>query len=1007
MRRRQVSRTQTTSLARRFATVTSKKYFLPTSIAGCQLWLDASDSSSIIKTGTNVTAWRDKSGNGYHMDTITPNASWSGTAAYPTIGTPINGLQTLNFSSQAGLKQSLTLDGVKNLFWIGRIAAPTGTAAGGAPIYFLLGHDSNYDWHGSYYGQRFIDGSNSQGGIYGATASLFTSDANAVTNATFGLMNLPSAPSISLLSVTGITGTTRYQGICYDRTTHTGWCGDLAEVIIFSTALTTAQRQAVEGYLAHKWGLTSYYSPVTPLTIPGCSIWLDSSDTSSFTLSGSTVTTWKDKSGNGNNFSSVIGSTSVTSDNGMNVVNFSSNDAVMSSANNVPLTSSSAIFVVSKLLSINASTFGYILALPDILGWDDYSFRYRSGDALIGTRAFPGGDDGNIGNANYYVNGEFDPIRTGQFLNKYSVISTIKPTRTGTTKVLLSSSSSGRYFKGYIAEFLYYSGGVSLSQRETIEKYLMQKWGLGIIPSTHPYVNFIPAPPSLFIPPLIAEGCVLWLDGADPAGTGVKPANGATISPWVDKATGKNGTASGTSTYITGGGVNFTGSSYFINQNFAHNLSQRSIFIVMEERRRIIVAGIFSILPNSTSVTAFPGNDYSNPSGLSVETGSGMNFNGNVMNGGSYSSALGNPTLLVKAIYNDNMNVRAGSGFLNGTNATNITAGYTAETGVGYTVSGRWQGGSVSPGLNLDGIIYEILYFNKALSAGERTQVEGYLAWKWSLNTSLPSTHLYKSLNPSDLVSTNNFLPTLISGCQLWLDAADKTSMTLSGSNVTAWTDKSPLATPFTLSNGSGGSTIRTTYAGLPVVQVSNSCFFNASYSYPLATRSIFFVMAETVHSDWRGLLSFANTVGQSDYNTQNGYTITSTNTVGANVQFSQNGGNGGFAFNYNANNGVKDVPFQLYEDVTSNTAVTLFVTGSNIYSSNTSVAPLTSTGLTVGGRGGIPNTGALVIAEVLIYNKALSTTERQQVESYLAWKWGLQASLPSDHTYKSAPPSV
>jgi hypothetical protein len=234
------------------------------------------------------------------------------------------------------------------------------------------------------------------------------------------------------------------------------------------------------------------------------------------------------------------------------------------------------------------------------------------------------------------------------------------------------------------------------------------------------------------------------------------------------------------------------------------------------------------------------------------------------------------------------------------------------------------------------------------------------------------------------------FDPRSVPGCQLWLDAADTTTLTLSASNVTAWTDKSPLATSFTLSNGSGGSTIRTTYAGLPVVQVSNSCFFNASYSYPLATRSIFFVMAEIVHSDWRGLLSFADTAGQSDYNTRNGYVITSTNTVGSNVQFSQNFGNGGFNFNYNASNGTKDVPFQLYEDVTSNTAVTLFISGSNVYSSNTSVAPLTSTGLTVGGRGGIPNTGALVIAEVLLYSNVLTTSQRQQVEGYLAHKWGL-----------------
>ena len=346
MRRRQVSKTSTTSLARRFTQDVRKSYFLPSSLPGCQLWLDATDNSSLVMDGTNVTTWRDKSGNGYHMNTLTQSASWTGSAAYPTIGTSINGLQTVNFKAQGGLKQSTTLDGVKNLFWVGRIEAPTGS--GTENCYFLFGHDSFYDWHGTPYGGRFVDGANSQGGIYNGTTSLFTSDANAVTNTSLGGTFKPSAPNVSLLSVAGITGSTRYQGICYDRSTHIGWCGDLAEVITFTTALTTAQRQAVEGYLAHKWGLTKYYSPVTPLTIPGCSIWLDAADTTSLTLSGSTVTTWRDKSGNANNFTSVIGSTSVLTDNGMNVVNFSANDAVMRSTNQVPLTTSSAIFVVSK-----------------------------------------------------------------------------------------------------------------------------------------------------------------------------------------------------------------------------------------------------------------------------------------------------------------------------------------------------------------------------------------------------------------------------------------------------------------------------------------------------------------------------------------------------------------------------------------------------------------------------------------------------------------------------------
>jgi hypothetical protein len=247
------------------------------------------------------------------------------------------------------------------------------------------------------------------------------------------------------------------------------------------------------------------------------------------------------------------------------------------------------------------------------------------------------------------------------------------------------------------------------------------------------------------------------------------------------------------------------------------------------------------------------------------------------------------------------------------------------------------------------------------------------------------------------------FDPRTFGGLALWLDAADQSTLTLSGSNVTAWREKSLSATPLTLSTGSGGSTIRTTYNGLPVVQLSNSCFVDASYSYPLATRSIFFVLAETAHSDWRGLLTFANGA-LPDFADRSTYAITSTNTVGSNVQFAQNIESGGFVYNYNASNGVKDVPFQLYEDVTSNTAVTLFIAGSNVYSSNTSVAPLTSTGFTLGGRDAGPSPGAIVVAEVLLYSNALTTTQRQQVEGYLARKWGLLSNLPATHLYKRIP---
>ena len=44
-------------------------------------------------------------------------------------------------------------------------------------------------------------------------------------------------------------------------------------------------------------------------------------------------------------------------------------------------------------------------------------------------------------------------------------------------------------------------------------------------------------------------------------------------------------------------------------------------------------------------------------------------------------------------------------------------------------------------------------------------------------------------------------------------------------------------------------------------------------------------------------------------------------------------------------------------------------------------------------------------IAEVVFFSRTLSTIERQQVEGYLAWKWGLVKELPASHPFKNAPP--
>ncbi|MDB3959034.1 SUMF1/EgtB/PvdO family nonheme iron enzyme, partial [Opitutales bacterium] len=45
-------------------------------------------------------------------------------------------------------------------------------------------------------------------------------------------------------------------------------------------------------------------------------------------------------------------------------------------------------------------------------------------------------------------------------------------------------------------------------------------------------------------------------------------------------------------------------------------------------------------------------------------------------------------------------------------------------------------------------------------------------------------------------------------------------------------------------------------------------------------------------------------------------------------------------------------------------------------------------------------------IAEVVVYDRALSSGARQKLEGYLANKWGLNSSLPSGHTYKNTKPA-
>jgi hypothetical protein len=44
-------------------------------------------------------------------------------------------------------------------------------------------------------------------------------------------------------------------------------------------------------------------------------------------------------------------------------------------------------------------------------------------------------------------------------------------------------------------------------------------------------------------------------------------------------------------------------------------------------------------------------------------------------------------------------------------------------------------------------------------------------------------------------------------------------------------------------------------------------------------------------------------------------------------------------------------------------------------------------------------------IYEMIAYNRTVAAEERQSIEGYLAWKWGIQDSLATTHPYYIAPP--
>ena len=227
------------------------------------------------------------------------------------------------------------------------------------------------------------------------------------------------------------------------------------------------------------------------------------------------------------------------------------------------------------------------------------------------------------------------------------------------------------------------------------------------------------------------------------------------------------------------------------------------------------------------------------------------------------------------------------------------------------------------------------------------------------------------------------FAPSSISGLALWLDAADSASLTLSGSSVTRWNDKS--------GNGyivSGASPSQPTYT-TDTISFNGSQLLTTTYTSFPAAESIFMIVNASTTGE--GNFLHGNQVGGRQlFINGSSFLETAKSSSGSLLT----------AGNIALNNII------LIETTNSGTSLSHFINGI-IQGLPTSVTAYSGSGTTttIGARSSRSSGLNGSIHEIVIFNSALSTTQRQQIEGYLAWKWGLQASLPSNHPYFNVKP--
>jgi|GEM_PF-337990 len=216
------------------------------------LWLDASQLTGLAN-GQQVNTWTDMSGQTNHA--LRQSGSSAGYPQYVT--GQLNGKPVVRFNSGNGNTGDYfkfnRITTIRSAFWV--LKENAGTSDG----HFLLGDDSSYDFHRASANGPLWEVANgwSSLNIRNGTTKLM----GTATNGTTAALPANQFQVVSLVTV----GNVQANQVTQDRVYHGSWQGDIAEILIYTNALSASDETSVGSYLTTKYGLNTAYPPSTDM----------------------------------------------------------------------------------------------------------------------------------------------------------------------------------------------------------------------------------------------------------------------------------------------------------------------------------------------------------------------------------------------------------------------------------------------------------------------------------------------------------------------------------------------------------------------------------------------------------------------------------------------------------------------------------------------------------------------------------------------------------------------